>query len=249
MASRKKTAADILAEESFKELFGTLTPSLEKIHPTLEILKAEASNFCRMSSDKGIKALYGITDGKAVGTIVEKMFKIYLNQNYDFDMGNSGNGVDLPDDDINTDIKVSSIKQPQSSSPYKDSRQKIWGLGYNLLLFVYEKRDDRTEDKAYLHWVDCAFIDKDYTADFSLTNELIQAKKFGLGLDEIIDILKSKNLPGEDATLSMLANEILQKTPLQGQLTISNALQWRLNYGRVVRYAGNSNVDGIDKLI
>ncbi|WP_261998395.1 restriction endonuclease [Enterococcus faecalis] len=249
MVSKKKSAADILAEESFEELFGVMTPSSKKIHPTLEILKEEAINFCRMSSDMGIKALYGITDGKAVGTIVEKMFKIYLNQNYDFDMGNSGSGVDLPDDDINTDIKVSSIKQPQSSSPYKDSRQKIWGLGYNLLLFVYEKKDDKIQNKAYLHWVDCVFIEKNYTADYSLTKELIQAKTIGFGIDEIVDILKNKNLPGEDATLTMLANEILQKTPLQGQLTISNALQWRLNYGRVVRYVGNSNVDGIDKLI
>ena len=39
----------------------------------------------------------------------------------------SAKGIDLPSVEINTDIKVTSIKQPQSSCPFKDAKQKIFG--------------------------------------------------------------------------------------------------------------------------
>ena len=39
-------------------------------------------------------------------------------------------------------MKVTRITQPQSSCPFKSVRQKIYGLGYSLLVFVYEKVDD-----------------------------------------------------------------------------------------------------------
>jgi hypothetical protein len=39
-------------------------------------------------------------------------------------------------------MKVTRIKQPQSSCPFKSARQKIYGLGYSLIVFVYEKIDD-----------------------------------------------------------------------------------------------------------
>jgi hypothetical protein len=58
-------------------------------------------------------------------------------------IGNAASGIDLPSADILTDIKVTSIKQPQSSCPFKDVKQKIYGLGYNLLVFVYDKKDDK----------------------------------------------------------------------------------------------------------
>jgi len=48
---------------------------------------------------------------------------------------------------------------------------------------------------------------------------------------------------GRDA----LAERILRRSPNQGFLTISNALQWRLQYGRVISVAGSE--DGIEKLI
>ena len=97
-----------------------------------------AREFCSCQSKVYRAELYGITDGKAVGTFVEHLFKDFLAEQYDLAIGNSANGLDLPS--VNTDIKVTSIKQPQSSCPYKDSKQKIYGLGYNLIIFVYKKR-------------------------------------------------------------------------------------------------------------
>ena len=50
--------------------------------------------------------------------------------------------------------------------------------------------------------------------------------------------MTDKNLPVDDIEASNLANNILQYPPNQGFLTISNALQWRLQYGRVIQQAG-----------
>ena len=110
---------------------------------TIEIkdIIEEAEIFCREQSNINHAELLGITDGKAVGTYVEHKFKNFLSNRYDIEIGNSASGIDLPSKDINTDIKVTSIRQSQSSCPYKSSRQKIYGLGYNLLVFVYDKID------------------------------------------------------------------------------------------------------------
>ena len=125
---------------------------------TKEDLLQEAISFCDAFSSRNHTSLIGITDGKAVGTYVEHQFKEYLSERYTLSIGNSAKGIDLPDDGIMTDIKVTSITQPQSSCPFKNARQKIFGLGYNLLIFVYEKVD--TESSCILHFTHCAYVDK-----------------------------------------------------------------------------------------
>lgn len=119
---------------------------------TIEELIKEAKSFCERESNFDNKELFGVTDGKAVGTFIEHKFSDYLEENYDVEKGSSANGIDLPSHDINTDIKVTSIEQPQSSCPFKNARQKIYGLGYNLLLFVYEKSDDPAKKAARLNF-------------------------------------------------------------------------------------------------
>ena len=106
----------------------------------IEELQLAAKKFCEKESGLYRPELFGVTDGKAVGTFVEHLFQEYLKQQYEMTVGSSANGLDLPS--VNTDIKVTSIKQPQSSCPFKDSKQKIYGLGYNLIVFVYKKTDD-----------------------------------------------------------------------------------------------------------
>lgn len=131
---------------------------------TIESLIAEAEHFCSLNSGLYRSELFGVTDGKAIGTFIEHLFKQFLEERYELEVGNSANGLDLPS--VNTDIKVTSIKQPQSSCPFKDSKQKLFGLGYNLLVFVYRKNDDPKKKKGMLDFVSCNFIDKYRTADF-----------------------------------------------------------------------------------
>ncbi len=204
---------------------------------TINKLVREAKNFCELASTENHISLLGTTDGKAVGTYIEHKFQKYLSENYDFKTGNSAKGIDLPGKHIMTDIKVTSHKQPQSSCPFQDSRQKIYGLGYNLLVFVYEKQD--MDDYCKLQFVNCTFIDKERTSDYTITKRLREMVKDGANKEDIISLLSDRGMPGDELTHSSLADEILSNPPKQGYLTISNALQWRLQYTRVISL-GNS---------
>lgn len=214
---------------------------------TLANLVEEAHRFCIQESTYQNSTLYGVTDGKAVGTLVEQKFKTYLFDKYTFLSGNSANGIDLPDSHIQTDIKVTSVRQPQSSCPFKSARQKIYGLGYNLLLFVYDKIDDSVTKTALLQFVSCSFIDKSRTADYSTTYRLRQMLADGANAEDVSAYLFDRNLPADESQLMQLAEDIVSKPPEQGYLTISNALQWRLQYGRIVTLA--QPVVGITKII
>jgi hypothetical protein len=212
---------------------------------TIEDVIIEAKTFCIAQSKTPNKELFGVTDGKAVGTHIEHKFQQYLSDKYDLKIGSSAKGIDLPSVDI--DIKVTSIKQPQSSCPFKDAKQKIFGLGYNLLVFVYDKFDDPKTKTANLDFVSCSFISKERTADYTTTFRLREMVKDKANVEDIIAYLNDKNIPADEITLQQLAKQILKTTPEQGYLTISNALQWRLQYQRIVTLS--EKVDGISKII
>ena len=65
----------------------------------------------------------------------------------------------------------------------------------------------------------------------------------GANQEDIIGFLVDKNVPGDDIVYSELTDEILLHKPEQGYLTISNALQWRLQYARVIALA--NTVSGV----
>src|SRR5713101_7467454 len=131
---------------------------------TRQALVELAKAFCRNQSNAAHAELFGVTDGKAVGTFVEHLFQASVLEKFDIGAGSSAKGIDLPA--INTDIKVTSIKQPQSSCPFKSAREKIYGLDYNLLLFVYEKKDNAAKRAGMLNFVCCAFIEQQCTGDY-----------------------------------------------------------------------------------
>ncbi|MCK9452937.1 MAG: restriction endonuclease [Bacteroidales bacterium] len=214
---------------------------------TTELLKKAAKTFCENESTYSNKELYGVTDGKAFGTFIEHKFQSFLEENYTFEKGSSAKGIDLPSEDVLTDIKVTSVKQPQSSCPFKNAKQKIFGLGYNLLVFVYEKADDHERGTAILDFVSCSFLEKDRTADYTTTFRIREMVKDGAIKEDLIAYLIDKNIPADEISLDEIADSILQNTPEQGYLTISNALQWRLQYARVVNLT--ENISGISKLI
>lgn len=182
-----------------------------------------------------------------MGTLVKQAFKKYLAEQYTFSIGSSANGIDLPDSHILADIKVTSVRQPQSSCPFKDARQKVFGLGYHLLLFVYDKTDDPGTQTSLLRFVSCAFITKERTADYTTTFRLRQMVGDGANAEDIVAYLMDKNIPADEIALNSLAEQILQQPPVQGFLTISNALQWRLQYQRIVEL--KQAVEGIIPIV
>lgn len=212
---------------------------------TLEELAKAAKEYCARESGNYKKELFGITDGKAVGTFVEHGFQTFLNERYDMNVGNSATGLDLPS--INTDIKVTSIKQPQSSCPFKDSKQKIYGLGYNLIVFVYKKHDDLRKRKGMLDFVSCSIIDAKRTGDYQTTTGILKIISNNGNADDIFAFLSDHKIPADEVTLMNMAKDILRNPPLAGYLTISNALQWRLQYSRVVNL--EEDVEGIRTIV
>ena len=123
---------------------------------TLPLLKAEAKKFASAFGKKPIPDLYGINDGKKVGTYVEVELNHALVEQYEYVSGNAASGIDFPQ--LEVEVKATSIKQPQSSCPYKSAEQKVFGLGYNLLVFVYEKKDDDKTKSACLDFKHVVFV-------------------------------------------------------------------------------------------
>lgn len=211
----------------------------------LDNLAEAAKDFCQQESGNYKAELFGVTDGKAIGTMVEHAFQEYLAGRFDMSKGNSANGLDLPS--VNTDIKVTSISLPQSSCPFKDSKQKIYGLGYNLIVFVYEKHDDGRQRKGMLNFLSCTLIEACRTADYQITTGLNRIIDNNGNADDIFAFLSDHKIPADEVTLMNMAKDILNNPPQTGYLTISNALQWRLQYGRVVNL--DNPVSGIRQIV
>lgn len=65
-------------------------------------------------------------------------------------------------------------------------------------------------------------------------------------MDDVVALLQDKHLPVDEIEARDIAAAVLREPPLQGYLTISNALQWRLQYRRVIDQAGA--IDGISRV-
>ena len=211
---------------------------------TLESLLNEAKAFASAESAHNEKSLYGITDGKAVGTYFEHKFQAALARKYRYVEGSSAKGIDFPE--LSVDMKVTSSKQPQSSCPFKSARQKVYGLGYSLLVFVYEKTDDSQTQTGNLNVRHTVFVDSSRTADFQTTTGVRRIIENSGNKDDLLAFFAERNLPLDEIQADQLADDVLANPPKLGYLTISNALQWRLQYGRIIDQAGS--VSGLTRV-
>ncbi|MEI6046924.1 MAG: restriction endonuclease [Chloroflexota bacterium] len=210
---------------------------------TLDTLKQAATLFAKELSESPIPDFYGATDDKAIGAYIEQRFKLYLEELYVFVRGNA-DSIDLPE--LEVDFKATSTNQPQSLSPFKNASQKVYGLGYHLLIFVYSKTDEDSTRAANLEIKRTLFIKREYTADWQTTKGIIDILDLEGNVDDLVAFLEERNLPLDEIGRVALANRIIEKRPNLGYLTISNALQWRLQYSRAIQQAGQ--VVGIENL-
>ncbi|MBL0721138.1 MAG: hypothetical protein JJV88_01000 [Sulfurovum sp.] len=212
---------------------------------TSELLQREAKDFAIRESNIFVSTLYGVTDGKRIGTYLEHKFQEFLHIKYIYSEGSSAKGLDFPT--LNVDMKVTSIKQPQSSSPFKSTRQKVYGLGYSLLIFVYEKTDNEKDQTGCLKILHTIFVEDYRTGDFQTTTGLRKIIENSGNIDDIIGFFHERMLPLDEIQAESLATEVLNNIPEVGYLTISNALQWRLQYRRVIQEA--DIIMGIHKVL
>lgn len=214
---------------------------------TVPIFKTQVRAYVKKLSGKPIPNLYGVTDGKAVGTHVEHELLNSLAGKYELERSSSASGIDIPG--LGIDIKVTSVRQPQSSCPYKEAKQKIYGLGYNLLVLVYDKKDRIRPKGAVLNILHALFIEKERTADYQTTYGLLEILRRGGNKEDVIAFIEERNLPIEEIGREKLADEIIANPPVLGHLTISNALQWRLQYSRAIHVATGKENQGIEDLL
>jgi hypothetical protein len=212
---------------------------MRKAKLTVRQLQKEATAFAQVESVYPEPTLYGVTDGKAIGTYLEHKFRAHLQVKYTFAPCSSASGIDFPD--LKVDIKVTAKTQPQSSCPFESARQKIFGLGYSVLVFVYEKKDDPKTTTAVLNILHTVFIAEHRTADFTMTRLIRQHLDAGCNVEDLIGLMRDKNLPVDEIEANKIALELFKQPCNQGYLTVSNALQWRLQYSRAIDQAGKVN--------
>jgi hypothetical protein len=79
-----------------------------------------------------------------------------------------------------------------------------------------------------------------------MTKGLIEILNSDGNVDDLMSFMISRYLTTDEIELIALAEHVLQNRPEQGYLTISPALQWRLQYTRIKDEAGL--VDGVHSI-
>ena len=113
---------------------------------TLDALCSAAKAYAEKQTTLDDKKLYGVTDGKAVGTFLEGNFVEFLLGRFTFATGNAARGIDLPE--LEVDIKTTSIRQPQYHRLSLHLDRKSMALGTRCS-YSYMKR--RIEQKPRRH--------------------------------------------------------------------------------------------------
>lgn len=98
-----------------------------------------------------------------------------------------------------------------------------------------------------LNFLSCSYVESNRTADYQTTTGLRTIIANQGNVDDIFAFLADHKIPADEITLYHMAEDILKNPPAIGYLTISNALQWRLQYGRIVTLA--EDVTGITSII
>ncbi len=112
---------------------------------------------------------------------------------------------------------------------------------------MYDKSDDLVASTANLFVKHVIYVEKERTADYNMTIGLLRILENDGNIDDVDAFLEDRMLPLDEFHRRSLAEEIFQNPPAIGYLTISNALQWRLQYARVIEKSGF--VSGITKVL
>lgn len=106
---------------------------------------------------------------------------------------------------------------------------------------MYNKEDK--DGKCTLTFEKCTFVPNSRTADYTTTKMLRSILENDGNEEDIVAFFYNINLPGDEITYQQIVDEVISRKPEQGYLTISNALQWRLQYKRVINL--ENKVEGI----
>lgn len=207
---------------------------------TIQILKREAQKFSQMESSHKEKSLFGVTDGKAVGTYLEHKFKNYLRNKYEFEEGSSASGIDFPE--LQVDVISTDLLALYPSSPLKSAHQKIYGLGHSLIWFLYEKTDDHESKRAKVNIISGFFLDRKNTADFKTTSGIISVLKNEGNKDDVMAFMLDTYLANDEIEASNFADEILSNPPKLGYSFTTSFWRERVQCLEAIKQSKNSAI-------
>jgi len=138
--------------------------------------------------------------------------------------------------------------EPILSTNFKDIFMVNILTSKEAQLFVYAKTDDEETKTGRLNVKHTVFVEANKTADFQTTRGINKILENDGNTEDLVAFMRDRNLPMDyEIEALRIAEELLGNPPEIGYLTISNALQWRLQYSRVVEKAGEIN--GINKIL
>jgi hypothetical protein len=171
---------------------------------------------------------------KQIGTYFEKELRNWFEENHGLvSEGSVAEDIDLPA--FNLDVKTTSESQPQSSSTFEDPGERITGVDYNILLFVYDKKPVNDGNKFEIKT--CAYIPKERASDYRKSADAVKlvADYRDGKLTEPELRAQLEDLTGIGAISDEKFEEIKENPPEKGAITITPAMQWRFNYNKMVK--------------
>lgn len=188
--------------------------------------------FCRDMETRTVPPDKSSTS-KQIGTYFEKELREWFEDHAGVvSAGSVAKGLDLPAFDL--DVKTTSKRQPQSSSPFKDAGERITGVDYNVLLFIYDRHSVDGGNRFDI--VSCVYIPKERTADYRMSEQaqrLVEMYRDDeLSESELRQELE--DMTGLGAISDEKFEEIKENPPNKGTITITPAIQWRFNYNKMI---------------
>ena len=171
---------------------------------------------------------------KQIGTYFEKELRDWFEEEHGLvSEGSVAEDIDLPA--FNLDVKTTSNRQPQSSSTFDDPGERIVGVDYNILLFVYNKQSVNGGNQFEIKT--CAYIPEERASDYRKSDDAVKLvvdyREGRLSESELREQLE--DLTGVGAISDEKFEEIKENPPEKGAITITPALQWRFNYNKMVK--------------
>lgn len=177
-------------------------------------------------------------DGKTIGSVIEMLLVAVLEKIIFQDLEipplriNPARGIDLPDLDIR-------IKSPSenycTSEPFFSAYERLIGSEYDALILLTDYQTAKKKPPLKLQIIKFKYLDKTQIADYRLCQiaKINSIQPFYLGVIDAADnwvIEMQKDLarfPNSNEWARILTS------PLDGQIGMSPALQWRYNFSRV----------------
>ncbi|WP_232731782.1 hypothetical protein [Kamptonema formosum] len=93
------------------------------------------------------------------------------------------------------------------------------------------------------------FVARERTGDYQTTYGLREILRRNGNQDDVVAFLEDRNLPLDEIGRELLAERIMAQPLALGYLTISNALQWRLQYSRIITLGTLGTTEGLENLL